>query len=106
MNDNQILVVHSRGVYNYMGMIWWHSCLSFFCYHAFVKKKKKKKKSKPIHVHFKNPPSDLGPKGANRHKNLHGCQSTCKEYRYRNFSAENGLLEFIEFMKIRYINIH
>ena len=39
MNDNQILVVHSWGVYNFMGMIWLHSSLSFFCYHAFFSKK-------------------------------------------------------------------
>ena len=40
MNDNQILVVHvqSRGVHNFMGMIWWHSSLSNFCYHAFFSK--------------------------------------------------------------------
>ena len=38
MNDNQILVVQSRGVHNFMGMIWWHSFLSFFCYHAFFSK--------------------------------------------------------------------
>ena len=38
MNDNHILVVHSKGVYNFMGMIWWHSSLSYFCYHAFISK--------------------------------------------------------------------
>ena len=38
MNDNQILVAHSRGKYNLMGMIWWHSSLLFFYYHAFFLK--------------------------------------------------------------------
>ena len=35
MDDIQILVVHSKGVYNVMGLIRWHSSLSLFCYHAF-----------------------------------------------------------------------
>ena len=38
MDYVQILVVHSRGVYNFMGLIWWHSSLSLFCYHAFFSK--------------------------------------------------------------------
>ena len=38
MNDNQILVIHSRGMYNFMGLIMWHSSLSLFCYHAFFSK--------------------------------------------------------------------
>ena len=36
------------------------------------------------------PPSDLGPKGADPRKILHGCQDTCKEYCYNLFLAENG----------------
>ena len=37
MNDNQILVVHSRGVYNFVGLIMYHNSPSLFCYHAFEK---------------------------------------------------------------------
>ena len=37
------------------------------------------------------PPSDLGPKGANRREILHECQDTCKEYCYKKKIAENGL---------------
>ena len=42
MNDIQILVVHSKGVHNFRGMIWWHSCFLVLSY--YLKKKKKKKK--------------------------------------------------------------
>ena len=38
MNDNQILVIHSRGVYNFMGKIWCHNCVSLFCYNALLSK--------------------------------------------------------------------
>ena len=38
MNDNQILVIHSRGVYNFMGKIWCHNCVSLFCYNALFSK--------------------------------------------------------------------
>ena len=37
MNDNQILVVHSRGVYYFMGMIWWHSFHFSVTMHSFQK---------------------------------------------------------------------
>ena len=32
-----------------------------------------------------DPPSDLGPEGADRREILHGCQDTCKEYCYNPF---------------------
>ena len=52
------------------------------------------------------PPSDLGPKGADRREILHGCQDTCKEYCYNLFSAENGLfIMLLWFMQIRCIII-
>ena len=38
MNHNQILVKHSRGVYNFMGKIWCHNCVSLFCYNALFSK--------------------------------------------------------------------
>ena len=38
MNDNHILVVHSRWVYNFMDIIWRHRCLSFFGFYAFFSK--------------------------------------------------------------------
>ena len=38
MNHNQILVIHSRGVYNFMGKIWCHNCVSLFCYNALFSK--------------------------------------------------------------------
>ena len=38
-----------------------------------------------------DPPSDLGPKGADRREILHGCQDTCKEYCYKNSFAKNDL---------------
>ena len=37
------------------------------------------------------PPSDLGPKGADRREILHGCEDTSNEYCYDFFFAENGL---------------
>ena len=37
------------------------------------------------------PPSDLGPKGADRRKILHGCEDISKEYCYGKKNAENGL---------------
>ena len=36
MNHNQILVIHSRGVYNFMGKIWCHNCVSLFCYNHLL----------------------------------------------------------------------
>ena len=36
MNDNQILVIHSRGVYNFMGKL--YNCISLFCYDALLSK--------------------------------------------------------------------
>ena len=42
-------------------------------------------------VNLTPPPSDLGPKGADRCEILHGCQDTCKEYCYGKKIAENGL---------------
>ena len=38
MNDNQILVIHSRVVYNFMGKIWCHNCVSLFSYNVFFQK--------------------------------------------------------------------
>ena len=38
MNHNQILVIHSRGVYNFMGKIWCQNCVSLFCYNALFSK--------------------------------------------------------------------
>ena len=38
-----------------------------------------------------DPPSDLGPEGADRREILHGCEDTSKEYCYKFFFAENGL---------------
>ena len=52
------------------------------------------------------PPSDLGPKGADRRKILHGCQDTCKEYCYNLFLAKNCLfIMLLWFMQIRCIII-
>ena len=52
------------------------------------------------------PPSDLGPKGADRREILHGCQDTCKEYCYNLLLAENGLfIMLLWFMQIRCIII-
>ena len=39
MDDIHILVVHSRGEYNYMVYDWWHSCLSFLCLLCILFKK-------------------------------------------------------------------
>ena len=53
-----------------------------------------------------NPPSDLGPEGADRREMLHGCQDTCKEYCYDLFLVENGLfIMLLWFMQIRCIII-
>ena len=53
-----------------------------------------------------DPPSDLGPEGADRREILHGCQDTCKEYCYNLFSAENCLfIMLLWFMQIRCIII-
>ena len=41
MNDNQILVVHSRGVYNFMGLIYVALCIPLF--HCSVMHSLKKK---------------------------------------------------------------
>ena len=34
-DDIQILAVHIKEAYNFVGMIWWHSCLSFLSNYAF-----------------------------------------------------------------------
>ena len=47
------------------------------------------------------PPSDLGPEGADRCENLHGCQDTCKEY---CFKKRNCRKRFIYYIIIIYAN--
>ena len=35
-DDIQILALHSKGVYNVLCVIWWHTCLTFLCNNAFL----------------------------------------------------------------------
>ena len=41
------------------------------------------------------PPSDLGPKGADRREILHGCQDTCKEYCYNLFFGGKRFIYYV-----------